>query len=490
MLLSAAVLLVTVSVLAAIVAFAAASALSGSIGASIASAVAAGGLVGWRLRHHPVLRPREPPSRGVRVLSILACLAVIVQLVRLTVFIEDANQPRWSVAPWNAWIVGHSCVTAYWTSGREVRTMPDLYADASAARTEPGVRPAPRKLGPLYLDVYEYPPTFLLLPRVLMRAAPDFFDFRRLWYALNLAVVGIGLVAIARRLEGVAGSSVLWLSAVVLAPPAITSTLQIGNVQLACIALAMLGMLAMEEDAHPVALPLGALGLALATVSKLYPGVLVVYLLARRRWRAFGWTAAWGVLLGLIGLADLGLAPHRAFVEHLPRLLSGEAFAALANPRGVSGNMSVPGLVFKLGVVYGVPGMSYTAARVVGWLYTLATVALALRLAWRPLPRAWEPAAWLAILIAATLRSPLLPPYGAFAPLWLAVVYLAARWNEPRERRVAIAMALVFTPVNAAQTLLPPSVHAIVTTVQTAVALVLVVMTVRMGAVSPRPHSP
>jgi hypothetical protein len=467
MLLSAVVLLVTASTLAAIVALAATSALTGSMGASIATAVGAGGFVGWLLRHHPVLRPSEPPARGVRVLSIAACLAVLVQLVRLTVFIEDANRPRWSVAPWNAWILGHSCVTAYWVSGREVRAMPDLYADASAPRTEPGARPAPRKLGPLYLDVYEYPPTFLLLPRVLMRAAPDFFDFRRLWYALNVAVVVIGLVAIARRLEGPAGPGLLWLSAVVLAPPAIMTTLQIGNVQLACVALAMLAMLAMEDDAPPVVLALGALGLAFATVSKLYPGVLVVYLLARRRWRAFGCTVAWGVLLGLIGLADLGIAPHRAFLEHLPRLLSGEAFAALANPRGVSGNMSVPGLVFKLGVVYGIPGMSYTAARVVGW----------------------EPAAWLAILIAATLRSPLLPPYGAFPPLWLAVVFLAAHWNEPRARLVAIAMVLVFTPVNASQTLLPPSVHAIVTTVQTVVALALVLMALRLGAVAPRPRS-
>jgi hypothetical protein len=70
-----------------------------------------------------------------------------------------------------------------------------------------------------------------------------------------------------------------------------------------------------------------------------------------------------------------------------------------------------------------------------------------------------------------------------------AAMFLAARWKQPRERLVAIAMALVFTPVNANQTLLPPSVHAIVTTVQTAVALALVLMTIRMGAVVPRPQS-
>ena len=40
-------------------------------------------------------------------------------------------------------------------------------------------------------------------------------------------------------------------------------------------------------------MPPAALLLAYAIVSKLFPGVLLFYLLLRRDWRAVGWTAAW-----------------------------------------------------------------------------------------------------------------------------------------------------------------------------------------------------
>ena len=66
--------------------------------------------------------------------------------------------------------------------------------------------------------------------------------------------------------------------------------------------------------------------LAYAIVSKLFPGVLLLYLVLRRDWRAVSWTAAWSVALAAVTLADVGAAPFAAFLEHLPGLLSGEAF--------------------------------------------------------------------------------------------------------------------------------------------------------------------
>lgn len=72
--------------------------------------------------------------------------------------------------------------------------------------------------------------------------------------------------------------------------------------------------------------------------------------------------------------------------------------------------MSVPGIVFKLGL-YGVPGLSFGAAKIVGWAYTAIVIGATVHLARRPLAHAYEPLAWLAILVLATLRSPLLPPY-------------------------------------------------------------------------------
>ena len=61
------------------------------------------------------------------------------------------------------------------------------------------------------IDVYDYPATFLRLPRLARLAAPDFWRFRRFWFALNLAGVIGGLVAIARRLDAGADTQAVWL---------------------------------------------------------------------------------------------------------------------------------------------------------------------------------------------------------------------------------------------------------------------------------------
>ena len=42
-----------------------------------------------------------------------------------------------------------------------------------------------------------------------------------------------------------------------------------------------------------------------------------------------GWTAGWAAILTLVTIADIGWAPFPAFFDHLPRLLSGEAFPML-----------------------------------------------------------------------------------------------------------------------------------------------------------------
>jgi hypothetical protein len=128
------------------------------------------------------------------------------------------------------------------------------------------------------LDAYEYPPPFLVLPRLLAHAAPTFLRFRTLWFAVQLVAVVAGLVVVARRIGGVGGAYVLALCGCILAPLPVMSTLQIGNAQLAFIAISMIAMVLFERR-HPAA---GGILLAYATVSKLYPALLIVYLLMRR----------------------------------------------------------------------------------------------------------------------------------------------------------------------------------------------------------------
>ena len=199
------------------------------------------------------------------------------------------------------------------------------------------------------------------------------------------------------------------------------SALQKGNVQLMVVALAMLAMLLFERRRFAAG---GAL-LAFATVSKLFPGLLLVYLIVRRQWRAAAWTAAMGALLVLLSLAVVGGRQYAGFADHLPGLMGGVA-SSFRNPSAIAINFSVPGLVFKLKVL-GLGGLSFGASKIVGWLYTLVLLVVVVTVNRRPWPDADKPALWLAILILATLRSPFLPQaYATFPPLWLLTL-LAAR---------------------------------------------------------------
>jgi hypothetical protein len=283
--------------------------------------------------------------------------------------------------------------------------------------------------------VYEYPPPFLLLPRALMRLAPDFLHLRMVWFALCGMTWMLALWLVARSQGPIAGARAILLAPLVLLSIPTLNTLQKGNVQIVILALSMLAMLCFERG-RPAA---GGALLAYATASKLYPGMLVVYLIARRQWKAVGWTAAMGIVLLSASLVDIGWAPYAHFLEHLPGLLGGEAFPAFRNPRAMAINLSIPGLIFKLGLL-GVPGMSFPAAKLTGWVYTILVLAAIVLLARRPFEKDERPMVWLSILILATLRSPFLPQaYGPLPGLWM--VTLVAAWGHPTARRLGLTLA-------------------------------------------------
>jgi hypothetical protein len=193
--------------------------------------------------------------------------------------------------------------------------------------------------------------------------------------------------------------------------------------------------------------PLGGFLLGAATVFKLFPGLLLVYLVLRRRWREVGWTVGAGVVLTVLALAVVGTAPFVAFFQYqLPRIGTGEAFSFFRREWFyISRNMGVSGIVFKLGVL-GVPGMSATLASAVGWAYTLLLLALVVRAARHegcaPLDQAML---WMGLLCLGSLRSPLAPGvYVSVGALWLLTLF-AARIRRAREV-VFIVLAFLIIP--------------------------------------------
>lgn len=409
----------------AIFAFAGAMGARASHVVALVIAVGIAACAGWLFWRHPVVsRDRGVRSRSLYVLSGLATLAALFQLVRLCVFILNPAAVGAAIGPSRGLglPLSHSCVSAYFVAAQSATVSPNVYDWTlySLPYTSPDAVRVPRPIGTFNIDVYEYPPPFLLLPRALRVVSPDFLHFRMLWFALNGSVLLVGLLAVARVLGPLVGGRALLLSPLVLASDLTIGTLQVGNLQAIVFSLAMLAMALFARRRYAAG---GAL-LAFATVSKLFPGLLLIYLLVQRKWRALAWTAGLTAILIGISLLDTGRVPYSAFLHHLPKLLGGESFPAFRNPGAFAKNYSVPGMAFKLRL-FGVPGDSFAAMRIVGWIYTLFALALTVIVARRPLERMQQPVVWLAILIVASMRSPFLPGYAVIPALWLLTLLAA-----------------------------------------------------------------
>ena len=465
----------TLASLTGLVAFTAAAGVVDSMPFATITALAASGLAAWWCATRSTFaRHLQHVPRAFRLTFAAGAILVLAQLAVLGTFIIDPNVATWPASVARPWQSRHSCVSAYWVAARQSLTAPDLYLESVY---RPAIRPdVPRRpnLGPFFVDVFEYPPTFLPLPRLLAAATPDFWRFRRLWFALNLGAVVFGLVVVARRLDAPLATHALWLTPLVLLSPNVVGTLQAGNVQLLFLVACAVAMLLLERGHHAA----GGVLLAYAIASKLFPGVLLLYLLRRGDWRAIGWTAAAGVVLCLVTVIDLGSTPFVAFLHHLPKLLSGEAFPGLFRPEAIAVNESVPGLAFKLSLL-GIGGDGFAVAKVVGWVYTVVLIAATWWLAHPSHDRACAPLAWVSILILATMRSPFLPGYGAFPALWLATLLTAIVWHRPAARAVVLALWVMLT-FALGQNAAPPLVNAVITLTHTIASFWLVAMAMQL----------
>ena len=448
--------------------------------ASVVGVLAAAGTTAALARRPGFAALVARPPRLPRALFVVGSLAVAAQLAWLAPFIIDPSRGSWTSSPLSPMPPAHSCVSAYWLAGRVVTATPDVYDERlyNLPQSDPTAIRNPRKLGRLNIDNYEYPPPFLIVPRILGLLTPDFWGFRRLWFALNLGFVVLVSVLVARRLDDRLGTHALWLTPFVIAGPAIIATFQAGNVQMAMIALAALAMYCIDRRAHA----LGGFLLAFAILGKLYPGVFVVYLLLRREWRAVAWTAAFATALIAISIADVGLEPYRAFLREMPGLMSGEAFSAFRNPANIANNGSVPGLVFKL-KMWGVPHMDFQAMRVAGWIYTLVVIGGATWLARRARPEGREPVIWLVILVLATMRSPFMATYAFFPAMWLAALVAPLGWRASRTG-LPVLLCWCLLALGFGASGIPPAWNALWTTAQTGLTFALLIGTCRALAPS------
>ncbi len=343
---------------------------------------------------------------------LLGCIALL-QTARLSSFMLDPTQTQHSLFPGDRWTVDHCCLTAYSESARLASEgEPNVYNQELYVN---------RKLGNFNVDLYHYPPTFLLLPLgVRGVVGGDFVSVRSVWFGVSALalMLAIGLVALRLEPEGqlraIGMAPLIWCSMPVL------SGLQMSNVQILVVSISTIALVLFPRRA-----PVGGMLLAMSSVAKIFPGILFVYLLARRKWREAAWTAGFAILLTVAALAVVGPAQFQSFIEYeLPRLSSGEAFARpFARAFAVARNMAPFGIPLKLGSL-GIPGMTMEVGRVVSMIYVLGVVGLAI---WsgRRQPRTSTEAisVWLSLLSLGTLASPFAPAnYVLVSLVWLVCI--------------------------------------------------------------------
>lgn len=407
---------------------------------AIAGATAAIGLP-WAAARAPV-----PRGRTAILWGLLAALTV-VQVARMSTFLGDPQQ-RWGALAPVDFAERHSCLTSY-IQGAELARRGDanIYDDrygtvdgVAAPELPPVIDP-----GPLTIDTYEYPPSFLILPRLMLVISSDFLAIRALWFALNVAAFAACAIALGRWLGGDARRRAALLSLAVALTPAVLLTLYFGNFQLAAMGLSALAMLWISRGQTRR----GAALLAFTASAKIFPGVLVLYLLAARRFVAVAWVALFSALYALLAVVLFGTRPFVDFFQyHLPRLSSGATFGFLGDANPVATNLGVFGLPFKMRV-FGWSGSladAWALGSKLSWVYTLMVLAIAVlaglraRTSTTPRERAIEAGTWFGLLALAALRSPFAPPAVLIPVFW----GLSLRAATAQSRRTVIIIVALW----------------------------------------------
>ena len=326
----------------------------------------------------------------------------------------------------------HACFSAYYLAVDRAARGEPVYAPAAYTEAEGAAAGIP--VESVNIDAFVYPPLFL--PTMEPFVGLEFGLARGLWMLTSLLVLMALLWSVVRWTGGTPGASLLrWIPALLLTM-SVQSQLQFGNAHLLVIATALWGMERFERG-HVVS---GGALLAWSIGAKLFPGVLVIYLLARRRWAAIGSTAAWGAALVGVTVVMYGTAPIVEFVTyHVPRLASGEAFGWMFEKAEAAAiNVAPYGIAVKLAAL-GVIDDARPLGRVINGIWLVGVLGVSWLAGRRaqdddsPLSRLGSMQMAALLLVLGSLQTPFYDAFRAnaalFVGVWLLAPALPRRWT-------------------------------------------------------------
>ncbi len=380
--------------------------------------------------------------------------AALVAAISLLMVFQTARMAANRVNPGNTMVImtanplvtRHECGTAYFHAVElNNRGVENIYLAEHYPALNRDAEPHSKIEGLEVGDAYQYPPQFLLLPKLMLTFTNDYPTIRYLWFALQFLGVGTVVLLLARWVGGTTGDWMALLAPWIIVAPAALYTYQYTQFHFAAIALAVAGMLAFEQKRNA----LGGALLAFAVIGKIFPAFLVILLLAERRWKALAWTLGFGLAYTAAALMVLGLAPFNAFLGYqLPRMQSFAAFSFLETWPEVrfeliAANLSPYGQVIRLGEM-GLPGMTAALASACNTLFALLLVAATWLAARRVASRVRRAQLWLAVLGLASMASPAAwGEYTCLPALWLLTI-LAVGGTVPRIRAIIYGICGVF----------------------------------------------
>ncbi len=357
----------------------------------------------------------------------LLALLTVVQASRITANRLNPEN-RVTILTGNEFWTAHECGTAYFHAcelndhGEENLYHADHYPSLNR-ELEAQTKFEGMEVG----DAYQYPPQFLLLPKTILLFTDHYPTIRYVWFALQFLGIAAVFLLLARWVNGTAGRWMAMLAPLVILSPAALYVYQYTQFHFAAIVMAVAGMVAFEKNKNA----LGGALLAFAIIGKIFPGFLVILLLAEKRWKPVAWTFGFGVAYTVAALAILGLSPFSAFFSyHLPRLQSFSAFAFLDiwpefRLELITANLSPYGQIMRLGEM-GVAGMTPGLASAFNSLFTIVLIGAIIYAARRLVSRKHRAIVWLGILGLASMSSP--AAWGDYIPLpamWMLTIFAA-----------------------------------------------------------------
>ncbi len=394
--------------------------------------------------------PRELLSglrKPWRMLWWLAAVLAIVQMARLSTYVSNPES-NWFLTTQDALFAKHECANAYvYAAELHDRGEPNIYDPTHYPGLNREAEPHSEMHGMAVEDPFQYPPPFLLLPIAARALTLDYAAIRSVWFALNVIFCLGSVVVLSLWLGQRFGWGALLLSPLMAIAVPVLHNFQYGQFHFATVALAAMGLLALEQGRRF----LGAGLLATAVVAKLFPVYLLVLLWGQKRYRDLSSVLVGILALGAVSWFVLGSEPYVAFFgAHLERLSSGSAFAfGEAWPEIadllIAGNQGVFGMVNKLGAA----GFEFFDAAVASSLSRAYSLLL--------LPATWyvgrvlsekspevKASVWLSVLGLASLAST--GAWADYVPLtgvWSLVVLLGIWKSQTGWRNVLLVAGVL-----------------------------------------------